>query len=224
MIAGANTFRVGQPVFSKFEGLFPFQEIEAVVARFFDQLGKFSWREGTDPAFGVNAYPEQDFVLDDIAHSGKDILVEQGIGGQRVGARLQFFPGFPGVPGVVHHIGAPVVVRIDVPGEDFYGAGVEIQVARLELQVQSWRGFSFFIDAIGAKEHKMDADRLVGENDQKMFAPAFEGGYFASGETGKVDFCVAVYFQYLFPGEFLGLFFQDENRWAFGHRQRVCKR
>jgi len=217
MITRANAFRMGQPVFPKFKGFFPFQEIEAIIAGFFDQLRKFSCRDGPDQAFGMDAYPKQYFVLDDIPDSGEDVLIEQGIGSQFFRAGLQFFPGFPGGPGVVHHVGAPVVLRIDIPWQHLHRAGVEIQVAGFEFQVEPWRGFGLFIDAIGAEEHKMDADRLPGQDDQEMLTPAFEGGYLASGNAGKVDFRIAVYFQYLLTGEFLYLLFQYDDRWTFGH-------
>ena len=48
MVARASAFRVGQPVLSELEGFFPFEEIEAVVAGFGDQLRQLSRGEGAD--------------------------------------------------------------------------------------------------------------------------------------------------------------------------------
>ena len=56
----ANAFRVGEPVFSKLEGFFPIQEIETVVAGFFDQLCKLSRGNSPGQALGyVQWYDKQ---------------------------------------------------------------------------------------------------------------------------------------------------------------------
>jgi hypothetical protein len=217
MVTRANVFRVGQPVFSKLEGFFPIQEIETVIAGFFEQFCKLSRWHSSDQAFGVDADAEKHFILDDIAHSGKDVLIEQGIGGQFFRAGLQLFSGFPGIPGVAHHIGAPIILRIDIPRQDLHRAGEEIQIAGFEFQVQPWRGFGLFIDAVGAEKQEVDSDRLLGQDDQEMLAPAFERGYFASRDARQVDSRVAVYLQYLLTVEFLCQFFQYDDRWTLGH-------
>lgn len=89
--------------------------------------------------------------------------------------------------------------------------------------MQPGGGFGLFIDAVGAEEHKVDADGLFGQDDQEVFAPAFEGGYFASGDAGKVDFRIAVGPEDLPAAEFSYLFFQYDDRWAFGHINGYAK-
>jgi hypothetical protein len=67
--AGADGFRVGQPVLFQYILFFPFQEIEAVLACLVDQRPQLGRGQRTDSGGRMDADPEQHLVLDDVAHA-----------------------------------------------------------------------------------------------------------------------------------------------------------
>jgi len=82
IIPRANSLIMCQPVLFQYKGFFPFQEIEAVVAGFFDHQVQLLYRQRAHGTERVYPYAEQHLVLDDIAHTGKYLLCEQGIAHQ----------------------------------------------------------------------------------------------------------------------------------------------
>ena len=79
---------MNQPVFAEGEFLFPLQEIKAVLACFPDQVSHFSWGKIAHFSKGMNLDPVQNFILDNIANSGKYGLVEENISDQLFGQGL----------------------------------------------------------------------------------------------------------------------------------------
>lgn len=217
MIAGTDAFGVGEPVFSQFECLFPLEEVETIVPGLFDEFREFARGKGADLALGMDAYPEQHFVLDDVADAGEDVLVEECIGGQFFRFRLELFPGFRRVPRIVHYIGGPVVLCVDRVFEHLQRAGVEIQIAGFELQMKPGSWLCLFVDAIGAEEQEVDADRLFREEYEEVFAPASEFDDLAAGHAGEVDGRVTGGGQDLFTGELFYFFFQYDDGGTFWH-------
>src|SRR5690606_8419449 len=71
------TFRAGVHlvVALEHEGLLPFQEVEAVVARLVHQFAQFARRQCAHPAFRMHPGPVQHLVLDDVPDPGKHVLV-----------------------------------------------------------------------------------------------------------------------------------------------------
>lgn len=72
----ADLFRMCQPVLFQRPFLFPFQKVEGVVAGFLYHFFQFGVGNVCDGAERVDARAEKDFVFDDVAAAGEDVLVE----------------------------------------------------------------------------------------------------------------------------------------------------
>src|SRR5690606_390903 len=79
-VARAGRLRVYLVVLLQHVRFLPLEEVEAVFARLLHQFAELARRQRADLALRVHADPEQDFVLDDVADAGGQVLVEQGVG------------------------------------------------------------------------------------------------------------------------------------------------
>ena len=114
----------------------------------------------------MHAYPEQHLVLDDVAHAGEDGLVQERITDHDVRQGLQLAPGQLRIPGVVHHVRAPIVDIVQRLIDQPHGTRIEVQLAIVEHQGYTRRGWLPFIDAPAAEHHQMDAQRVAAELQQ----------------------------------------------------------
>jgi hypothetical protein len=66
---------VGQPVFLQLIGSFPLQKLKTVDSCFINELVDFGSRYFTHMGFGMDPNPIQNFILDNVAYSCKNVLV-----------------------------------------------------------------------------------------------------------------------------------------------------
>ena len=78
-ISWASAFSMHKPMLFQHILFFPFQEIKTILTCFTDQFGQFSWWEIPNLAFRVHLYAKEQFIFDNVANAGKDVLVQQGI-------------------------------------------------------------------------------------------------------------------------------------------------
>src|SRR5688572_17633448 len=156
-VAGAALLRMHLVVLAQHEGLLPFVEIEAVVARFPDQFAELARRQRADRALRMHADPVQPLVLDDVAHPGEDVLVEQGVGRERVGLHRELAARRARIPLVGHHVGGPVVGIVQVAFDVLHRAGIEVELAPARKPQAQARDAVLLarIDRVAAEQHEM---------------------------------------------------------------------
>src|SRR4029078_559690 len=110
-------------------------------------------------------------VLDDVAHSGEHILIEQCVAHERAGHVGELPESTPRTPLVRHDIGTPVVQVVYLSFELSDGAAVEIDLPVGEHQRQPRTPPLATVDHVAAEHQKMDAQGDIAEIDQEMLAP-----------------------------------------------------
>nr|GEU28540.1 hypothetical protein [Tanacetum cinerariifolium] len=169
--ARADAPGVRQPVLFQHAFAFPSQKVEAVGARLRHQFAQLGGGHVAHGRQRMEADAEQHLVLDDIAHAGKNGLVEQGVAHQQVGPGAQFFQRQRRRPGIGHDVGAPVVFAVQIVRDGFHRAGIKVQrAAVVEEQAQARLGVLGLVDAVGAEHQQVDAQRAVAQAQYKMLA------------------------------------------------------
>src|SRR3569833_858204 len=120
----------------------------------------------------MRANPEQHFVLDDVADSGKYVLFQQSVTDERFRHGLELAPGQSGVPRVRHHVRPPIIFLIERPLDVPNGAAVEVQLAAArKLQGKTRLAILSLVDAVTAEHEEVNSDGKAVQLDEKVLAP-----------------------------------------------------
>jgi hypothetical protein len=98
-----------------------------------------------------------------------------------------------------------------------HGARIEVQLALRELQTESWWCRLAIIDAITTKQQKVNAHRKFAQLNQKMLTPAVDCHNPLADEPLLCDLRVAADTKDSLATEPSRFFFEDDDRWTFGH-------
>ncbi len=206
-----------QPVLAQDELPLPVQEIEAVLPRLFDDLAQLARWQRADRGFRMHARAEQHLVLDDVAHAGKDVLVQQRVADQGVRVFLQFPARQSGIPRGIHHVAAPVVGVLQRAFDVLHRRGIDVELAVVELQRYPRRGRLALIDAVAAEHQHVHAQAEASELDQEMLAPAAQGDHATAFHAGQVERAVARRQAHGLPTELRRRLAQDDDGRTFRH-------
>src|SRR5690606_1597202 len=222
-VARAAGLRVHLVVLLQYEVLLPAVEIKAVFARLLHQLRQLARGQGPDPAFRMHPDPVQHLVLDDVADAGEDLLVQQRVGSQRIGPRAQLAARGRRVPGVGHHVAAPVVVVVEGALQEPQRGGVEVQhFAPAEAERQARGGVPLLVDPVAAEQQEVHALAEAAEFEQEVLAPAPYRNHLAPAHAADVLPAVAGDPQHLAAGEPGRGLAQDDDGGTFGHARSMA--
>lgn len=122
------------PVLLQHERALPGEELETVPACLRDQLAQPARRQVADAGSRMHADAEQHLVLDDVAHAGEYLLVQQRIADLCGGRGLEPAAGQGRVPAIAHHVRAPVVHLVQRLLDEHHRARIDVELVVVEAQ------------------------------------------------------------------------------------------
>ncbi|AKK62804.1 hypothetical protein FE36_02410 [Xanthomonas oryzae pv. oryzicola] len=152
-------------------------------------------------------------VLDDVAHAGKERLVEQCIGYQHAGHSASLATRLRSIPQRIHRMRCPVVDIVQRALDELHRARIKIQslaVGKFQAQPRHRVGF-VFVGAVTAEQQKVDAHAEMRALDQNVFAPATPRQHVLLIQTRDVLLTISGYTQNLSADKRFGLFAQDDT-------------
>lgn len=160
------------PVLLQHECALPGEELETVPACLRDQLAQPARRQVADAGSRMHADAEQHLVLDDVAHAGEYLLVQQRIADLCGGRGLEPAAGQGRVPAIAHHVRAPVVHLVQRALDEHHRARIDVELVVVEAQRRPGGCRLALADQPAAEHHQVDAQAEVIPLQQEVLAPA----------------------------------------------------
>ena len=205
------------PVLLQHERALPGEELETVPACLRDQLAQPARRQVADAGSRMHADAEQHLVLDDVAHAGEYLLVQQRIADLCGGRGLEPAAGQGRVPAIAHHVRAPVVHLVQRLLDEHHRARIDVELAVVEAQRHPGGCRLALVDQPAAEHHQVDAQAEVVEFQQEVLAPAAHGPHPAAVHARQRLAGVAADLAHGAAGEPPGRLTQQHDRRPFRH-------